>query len=78
MFQFTEMSEVIAPQGWSVWNEGDERIEQVFYGEFMNSGPGSEGERVEFATLLEEPVDAATVLGEGFGEEFYVDGAYLS
>lgn len=76
-FQFTEMSAVINPAGWIRWNEGDE-VGNVTYAEFGNYGPGSEGERVDFATELEHPVEVATVLGEGYADAWYVDGRYLS
>jgi len=77
VFQRTEMSRVIDPAGWAIWNVGDERIDEVSYGEFGNKGPGAKGERAAFARELEAPVQVETVLGEGFAGDKYVDSRYL-
>ena len=77
VFQRTEMSRVVNPAGWAIWNVGDERTDRVFYGEFGNMGPGAKGERAEFVVELEEAVAVETVLGEGWAGDRYVDARYL-
>jgi pectinesterase len=54
---------------------GDERTDEVVYGEFKNKGPGAKGERAAFAVELEGEVAVETVLGEGY--EVWVDGKFL-
>lgn len=34
------ISSVVRPEGWLEWN-GDFGLDTLFYGEYMNSGPGS-------------------------------------
>ena len=77
VFQRTELGSVINSAGWAIWNVGDEKTDQVVYGEFKNKGPGAKGERAAFASELEEEVKVETVLGEGYAGEKWVDGKFL-
>ena len=81
VFQYTDLSAVVNPAGWSVWNAGAERISNVSYGEFDNTGPGSfptEGPRANFSSQLAAPVQRGDILGEGYEAEWWVDMDYLS
>jgi pectinesterase len=75
VFQRTELGRVVNPAGWAIWNVGDERTDEVVYGEFKNKGPGAKGERAAFAVELGEEVAVETVLGDGY--EGWVDGKFL-
>lgn len=77
VFQNSEMSSVINPEGWRVWNEGDERTEGIVFGEFNNSGEGAEGDRVDFAQALNAAVAIEDVLGGDFASAGYYDAAYM-
>ena len=77
VFQRTELSRVVNSAGWAIWNIGDERTDQVVYGEFKNKGPGAKGERAAFARELEGEVEVETVLGVGWEGDGYVDRKYL-
>ncbi|KAG5764712.1 hypothetical protein H9Q72_007217 [Fusarium xylarioides] len=52
VFQKTNMSSVINSKGWSIWNTGEENTAHVLFGEYGNSGAGSQGQRASFATKL--------------------------
>ncbi|KAH8813954.1 pectin lyase-like protein [Flagelloscypha sp. PMI_526] len=52
----------IQPAGWSIWNVGDERLDNITFGEYRNSGPGSHGVRANFSTELRHPISIKTVL----------------
>ena len=77
MFQNSELSAVVNPAGWRVWNEGDERIEGVTFAEYNNSGEGAEGTRASFAETLGAAVSLADVLGGDYASAGYYDGAYM-
>ena len=77
VFQRTEMSEVINGAGWRVWNDDQPNTDNVFYGEFENTGAGSEGDRADFATAM----DAAVVLGDvlvGYEGAEWFDASYYA
>ncbi|KAH7130406.1 pectinesterase-like protein [Dendryphion nanum] len=76
IFQSTSMSNVINGAGWSVWNSGDTRTDNVYFGEYSNSGDGSKGTRASFGKKLSSPVAIDTVLGSGY--KSWVDTTYLS
>ena len=79
VYQFTELSQVVPSEGWSVWNPPpQERTCCVTFAEYMNTGPGSEGDRADFSQQLSGPVERSTVLGEGYEDEWWVDMSYLS
>ncbi|GIZ39949.1 hypothetical protein CKM354_000331000 [Cercospora kikuchii] len=78
IFQSTSMTNVINPAGWRIWNTGDERTDQVTFGEYANTGAGSQGTRASFSTKLSSPISISTVLGSGYASASWVDTAYLN
>ncbi|KAF2010044.1 carbohydrate esterase family 8 protein, partial [Aaosphaeria arxii CBS 175.79] len=76
VFQNTKLSNVINSAGWVIWNTGDARTDNVYYGEYANSGDGASGTRASFSKKLSSPVAIATVLGSGYTS--WVDTSYLS
>lgn len=74
--QFTSMTAVINPAGWSVWDSTDP-TDNVSFGEYNNTGPGASGTRVSFATQLSEPLSIASVLGSDYASQSWVDTSYL-
>ncbi|WYZ43210.1 hypothetical protein EsH8_VI_000909 [Colletotrichum jinshuiense] len=76
VFQNSFLSDVVKPIGWSTW-DATQSTDNVFYREFNNSGPGSEGVRANFSSKLDAPITPVTVLGEGFKKEWWVDASYL-
>ena len=77
VFQNSELSSVINPEGWRVWNDGDERTDGVVFGEYNNSGDGAEGPRADFAQTLSAAVAIEDVLGGDFASARYYDAAYM-
>lgn len=76
-FQDTSLSDVINSAGWAIWNSGDERTDNAVFGEYDNTGEGSEGTRADFATELSGPVGIADVLGSGYASAAYFDADYV-
>ncbi|KAK2756583.1 hypothetical protein FQN54_005476, partial [Arachnomyces sp. PD_36] len=68
VFQSTSLSEAINGEGWSVWNDGDERTGNVFFGEYANTGTGAEGTRAEFATALDAAISIEEILGSDWAD----------
>jgi len=82
VFQNTYLGKVIKPEGWSVWSTApqESNTENVTFGEFANSGPGSvleEGPRANFSKQLNAKVEIDTVLGVGYQNEWWVDLNYF-
>jgi pectinesterase len=73
VFQSTEMSDVVNPAGWTVWWAGDSP-DDLEFGEYNNSGPGSVGPRASFTQRLAAPVEIGTVLDN---HASWVDPAFL-
>lgn len=71
------MSSVINSAGWHIWNSDDERTDGVTFGEYDNSGDGSEGTRASFATELSAAVSISTVLGSSYSSAGYYDSSYF-
>ncbi|KAK5127801.1 hypothetical protein LTR85_004917 [Meristemomyces frigidus] len=82
VFQYTYLSDVINPAGWSIWDPAPmERISNVTFAEYANYGPGSyptEGPRANFSQQLTAPVTREVVLGSGYEDEWWVDMSYLT
>ena len=76
-FQDTDLSDIINSAGWSIWNTGDERTDHVSFGEYGNTGSGSEGTRASFATQLSEPVAIADILRSDYESASWVDTSYI-
>ncbi|KAM3419314.1 Pectinesterase [Cercospora zeina] len=77
IFQKTSMTNVVNSAGWEIWDTADERTDQVTFGEYANTGPGSQGARASFSKKLASPIDIDTVLGSGYASASWVDTAYL-
>ena len=77
VFQNTAMSSVINSAGWRIWNSGDDRTSNVLFGEFGNTGPGSQGNRASFSKKLTSAVSISTVLGGGFASKGFYDASYM-
>ncbi|KAK4219875.1 pectin lyase fold/virulence factor [Rhypophila decipiens] len=77
VFQRTSMTSVINPAGWRIWNSGDERTSNVFFGEYGNTGSGASGGRASFSTKLSSPVSISAVLGSGYASAGYYDASYM-
>jgi len=81
VFQYSYLGEIINPAGWSIWNTGAPRTDNVTFAEFANYGPGSfptEGPRANFSEQLADAVTRGTVLGPEYESEWWVDMRYLS
>lgn len=76
VFQNTDLSNVINAAGWSIWNNGDPRTDNVQFGEFGNTGDGSKGTRASFSKKLSAAVSITTILGSDYKN--WVDTTYLS
>ena len=70
------MSDVINSAGWEEWSSSEPNTEDVLFGEYDNSGAGSEGTRASFATELSAAIDITTILGDDYAD--WVDTTYLS
>ncbi|KAI9655347.1 MAG: hypothetical protein M1821_005494 [Bathelium mastoideum] len=77
-FQFTSMTNVINSAGWSQWETSEPNTDHVSFGEYENTGAGSEGTRASFATKLSAPVAIASVLGSNWESLSFVDTSYVS
>ncbi|MCJ1369670.1 Pectinesterase 1 [Loxospora ochrophaea] len=78
VFQDTSMTDVIDAAGWHIWSTSEPNTADVLFGEYGNTGAGSEGTRASFASKLSGPVGISTVLGSGYSSASWVDTSYLS
>ncbi|EFQ35626.1 pectinesterase [Colletotrichum graminicola] len=76
VFQNSALSDVVKPVGWVAWNDSS-RTDNVYYKEYENTGPGSDGLRANFSSELCAPIKPVTILGKGFEKEWWVDMSYL-
>ncbi|ETM00545.1 hypothetical protein L917_02738 [Phytophthora nicotianae] len=77
VWQNSELSDVINPQGWSAWDATSD-TNDVHFREFNNTGTGAAmDERVEFSLELKKAVDITEILGEDYESEWWVDPTYL-
>ncbi|KAK2015229.1 pectinesterase, partial [Colletotrichum eremochloae] len=77
VFQRTTMSDAINSAGWTGWNPGDERTGNVLFGEYQNTGIGSQGARAGFSKKLSSAVAISDVLGGSYTSAGYYDAAYM-
>lgn len=63
--------------GWRVWSNTEPLTSNVLFGEFANTGPGSVGPRVSFATALTKAMVPEDVLGAGYMSEWWYDASYM-
>lgn len=71
------MSAVINSAGWSEWSSTEPNTEDVYFGEYGNTGAGAEGTRASFATELTAAVSISTILGSSYTSAGYYDASYL-
>ncbi|KAK1996813.1 pectinesterase [Colletotrichum falcatum] len=76
VFQNSALGDVVKPAGWATWNNSSD-TQNVYYREYGNTGPGSEGVRANFSSRLDAPIEPAAILGEGFEREWWVDMSYM-
>ncbi|KAM0270071.1 hypothetical protein ACHAQH_009540 [Verticillium albo-atrum] len=76
VFQNSWLGDVVKPAGWSAW-DATQSVANIFYREYGNTGPGAVGPRIDFAGQLDAPIQPATILGNGFEREWWVDVTYL-
>ncbi|ORY64485.1 pectinesterase [Pseudomassariella vexata] len=76
VFQESHLEDVVSPEGWVRWDD-TQSLDNVYYREFGNMGPGAAGPRANFTASLDEPVRLAEVLGDGFESEWWVHMDYL-
>lgn len=77
VFQKTNMTSVINSKGWSIWNTGQENTDHVLFGEYGNTGAGSQGQRASFATKLSSAVSISTVLSGNYASKGFYDASYM-
>ncbi|KAL0942722.1 pectinesterase [Colletotrichum truncatum] len=77
VFQKSNMSSVINSAGWTIWNKGDNRTDNVLFGEYKNIGMGSLGSRAGFSKQLDSAVAVKDVLGNNYKKAGYYDGSYM-
>ncbi|KAK0662639.1 Pectinesterase A [Lasiodiplodia hormozganensis] len=64
----------ISSAGWSVWQTSNPQTDNILFGEFNNTGPGSwSSSRATFATNLTESQAAAYSLGSWIGSTAWLD-----
>ncbi|KAJ5042911.1 uncharacterized protein L3040_004302 [Drepanopeziza brunnea f. sp. 'multigermtubi'] len=80
VFQNTELSDVVDPEGWRAWNEATPNTASSTLAEFGNTGAGAgdKSTRAPFGQFLQAPIAIEDVLGSGWEKESYVDMAYMS
>lgn len=77
VFQRSYLSDVVKPEGWSVW-DAVQSLANVFYKEYKNYGPGAAtGARANFSSQLTAPIKINDILGGRFEREYWVDSSYL-
>ncbi|WYZ43734.1 hypothetical protein EsH8_VII_000170 [Colletotrichum jinshuiense] len=77
VFQKTTISAVINSAGWKVWNTDDTRTSNVLFGEYQNTGIGSQGTRATFSKSLGSAVSISSILGSSYTSAAYYDAAYM-
>lgn len=75
-FQKTTLSDAINSAGWTEWSSSEPNTEDVLFGEYDNSGDGSEGTRASFAEKLPSAIKITTILGSDY--EDWVNTSYLA
>ncbi|CAL5867026.1 uncharacterized protein PFLUO_LOCUS1238 [Penicillium psychrofluorescens] len=76
VFQDTYMSEVVNSAGWSEWTKAKPNTQDVDFGEYDNSGPGSLGSRASFSKKLSSALAVGDIINDGY--QSWVDVSYLS
>ncbi|KAH7474282.1 hypothetical protein PRIC1_013589 [Phytophthora ramorum] len=77
VWQNSEFSDIINPEGWQRWNN-DNNTANVYFKEFNNTGAGAAlDKRVAFSGLLNASVPITEILGEGYESQWWVDTKFL-
>lgn len=77
VFQKSYLGDVVRAEGWQVWDDV-QSVDNVWYREYKNFGPGAVGPRANWTAELSKRVKEGEVLGEGWKEEEWVDEEYLT
>ncbi|KAK0217089.1 pectin lyase-like protein [Armillaria fumosa] len=74
VFQNSVLGSNVPSAGWSIWNVGDERTDEVTFAEYGNTGDGADTSgRANFSEVLDSAVDISTVLGS----TSWIDASFL-
>ncbi|RVD80878.1 uncharacterized protein DFL_008764 [Arthrobotrys flagrans] len=76
VFQKSYLGDVVNSEGWSIWDTV-QPVDNLYYGEYQNTGPGALGIRANFSFELSSPIKTTDILGQGFQKEHWVDVDYL-
>ncbi|KAF3808910.1 Pectinesterase [Colletotrichum gloeosporioides] len=77
VYQKTTMTGIINSKGWSVWSTSDARTGNVLFGEYSDTGIGSQGSRATFSKKLSSAVAISSILGSGYASAGYYDASYM-
>jgi pectinesterase len=75
VFQNTDMTDVINPAGWSLWNNDPKSVVGTECAEYKNTGAGAKGPR-KYSKQLSAAVPITTILGSDY--KSWVETSYLS
>jgi pectinesterase len=78
VFQRSDMTSVINPAGWQIWSTEEPRTSVVDYGEYQNTGSGSQGTRASFSRELSSVVTIETILGSDYAGQNWYDASYFA
>ncbi|CAE6484308.1 unnamed protein product [Rhizoctonia solani] len=74
VFQNNQIGSQVQAAGWEVWSTTTANTDHVFFGEYMNHGPGAwRNGRVKFATNMTAGISIDTVLGS----TSWIDKSYM-
>lgn len=77
VFQNSELSDVVSPAGWSIWDNATSTDEVIFQ-EYANTGAGADtASRVDFSSQRTAAYTIEDVLGADYASEEWIDSAYL-
>ncbi|GMF62682.1 unnamed protein product [Phytophthora fragariaefolia] len=77
VFQNSNISDVINPDGWQKWN-GDNNTANVYFKEFNNMGAGAATDkRVPFSGVLNASVPITQILGADYATQWWVDSKFM-
>ncbi|KAI5253063.1 pectinesterase [Aureobasidium subglaciale] len=76
VFQRSYLGDVVKSVGWEPW-DNVQSVENIYYGEYKNKGPGAVGPRANFSMELNAPVKLETLFGKQYKKEWWIDPRYL-
>ncbi|KAL5598665.1 hypothetical protein BROUX41_003421 [Berkeleyomyces rouxiae] len=75
----THLDSCVQPSGWEQWSKTKNQTDGVLFGEYENSGPGSDtSARASFSTQLSESEAAKFELSTFFGSDSWIDESLLT